>query len=262
MNFFSVFFPIFSFIVLLGTLYIFPNFYIKFIINKKVVNILFRVMLITFLLVTQLYFYINFLLANGGYKNWHNWFYLEICNVVNWVAIFLLIFPNKLLLDCTLPLGIAGPSLTILLGSLAVQFKMEEYMYWQFYFGHMTIIFSYLFLYNYGFTKSKFDINIIKRSLTFITIFGLSTEVYNLAFGTNYMISDLVGVFPSINTKDQIYQFLFVFVWIFPLVFSIMYVVIWYFKPIYSCDLKQRINDTWLEKIIKKIKNRKTNKKN
>ncbi|AGM26291.1 hypothetical protein SSYRP_v1c07010 [Spiroplasma syrphidicola EA-1] len=246
-------FAIFGLFLLPLTLYLFPNFYLKIRENKKY-DLSFRYLLFFLVLITEIWFYLNHLYLDdkqNAWQNWQNYFWLEFCNFSAFTIMILLIKPNKLFMDCTLPLGLIGPCATVFFPANLSNMSFTNYWYWQDMFGHITIFFSYLFLYTYGYTKTRFDKTFIQRSIVYTTIIGLGIEVYNLGFGTSFGYKAVAEIF--IGQQKEIYYFLFVISWIWPLLFTIFYLIIWYFKPIYSLELKQKINDSWWEKISKKI---------
>lgn len=254
----SYIFAIAGLFILPGTLYVFPKFYLRIRENKKF-DYSFRFFLFFLVLITEIWFYVHHLYLDNrqtAWKTWQNYFWLEFCNFSAFTIMILLIKPNKIFMDCTLIMGLIGPCATVFFPENLSNETFSNYWYWQDMFGHITILFSYLFLFNYGYTSSKFDKTFVKRSLVYTTIVGLSIEIFNLAFNQHFLFKEVAQIFIGDNQKE-IYYFLFIISWVWWVLFGIFYVIIWYFKPVYSLELKQKINDTWFEKVTKKIKNHK-----
>ncbi|AGM25369.1 YwaF family protein [Spiroplasma chrysopicola] len=241
---------IISFIVM-ASLFMFTKFY-----ANKYVNISIRVTSIIWLLITQLYFIINRIIDNPHDIN--SYIYLELCNMVGWSAIIILIFPTKIQMDTFFPLAIIGPALTILIPKDWNSLVFSNFWYYQFYFGHLVGMYAYFYIYLYGQTKFKFSKQLISRSVLTGTLILSLVEVYNLTFGNNanYIFKDIVGAIGQ-DQWPQGWQFLFVLCVAGPVFLTVSWTVIYFFKPIYEINWKVRnqikLRDTLWEKAFAKI---------
>ncbi len=147
MNIIKIILPMLFVILILNTFFIFPNFYIKLVRNKWS-NLSLRMILISVFLIIQFTFYFTTLIANNEWENWKNWIFPEICTMLDWMIIVILIFPNKLLVECLAPIGIVAGIVNVFLGGIVLSslIKFNTFRYWQFYFGHAIMLCTYFFI--------------------------------------------------------------------------------------------------------------------
>lgn len=195
---------------LIASLFIFKKFYAN--LSKSVI---FKSSLGSF----QLLLYIGFFIVHGLTDSnfyWYDYFPFQLCSVLNLTSAILLIIPIKSVFNSTFPL--IGPVILAFLlpDSTKWVFGPQHFLYWDYYFIHIIIIFSYLLLYLYG--HIEYDKTYIKKSILYMTLFGGGVFIFNTSFGTNYLFIGSVGYKASFgkNVLDTsvwlpILRFIFMF---------------------------------------------------
>lgn len=150
----------------------------------------------------QLLLYIGFYLVhglNGDNYHWVDYFPFQLCSVLNLTSAALLMIPNKSLFNITFPL--IGPVILAFLlpDKTKWVFGPQHFLYWDYYFIHIIILFSYLLLYLYG--HIEYDKIYIKKSILYLTLFGSGVFIFNTSFGTNYLFIGSAGYTASFGKK-------------------------------------------------------------
>ncbi|WP_342274243.1 hypothetical protein [Spiroplasma endosymbiont of Phycita roborella] len=150
----------------------------------------------------QILLYISFYIVhglNGDNYQWYDYFPFQLCSVLNITSGILLIIPNKSLFNITFPL-IGLVILAFLLPDKTKWvFGPQYFLYWNYYFIHIIILFSYLLLYLYG--HIEYDKIYIKKSILYLTLFGGGVFIFNTSFGTNYLFIGNAGYKASFGKK-------------------------------------------------------------
>ncbi|WP_342218234.1 hypothetical protein [Spiroplasma endosymbiont of Amphimallon solstitiale] len=136
---------------------------------------------------------------NGDNYQWYDYFPFQLCSVLNITSGILLIIPNKSLFNITFPL--IGPVILAFLlpDKTKWVFGPQHFLYWNYYFIHIIILFSYLLLYLYG--HIEYDKIYIKKSILYLTLFGSGVFIFNTSFGTNYLFIGNAGYTASFGKK-------------------------------------------------------------
>ncbi|AGM25076.1 TMEM164 family acyltransferase [Spiroplasma chrysopicola] len=234
-------------ILLLISLHAFPNFYAKKNIRHSV-----RIIIFIWMSYVQIQVCYQHILNNNYQIS--GWFYLELCTLSGWITIILMVWPNKLILQCFFPFAIFGPVLTLVVPNNYP--LISELAFYRFYFGHTAILFGFFYIYWYGFTDYQFSKEaILKTFLTGIIII-LAVELFNQYFNTNYIIGDIEGALGIELARP--FLFLLTLGGIGPVLIFLSYLPIYFFKPIYDLKNDQFYHQTWIQllqqKIILKIK--------
>lgn len=276
-------FSLIASIILISSLFIFKSFWAKTIKTYWI-----RGMVIIWTIISIIYFYIISIDTTDFNSTINTVFYWELCNVVSWGSLILMLIPSKINVQMFLPLSLIGPVLTILVPtSGSKELRFNDFAYWQFYFSHLSSLFSYLYIYLYGYTNTKLDWQLIRRSalfafvlLTFVEVWNLlfmkgnvdplthPNWVTNLRFYPNYIFRDIfnnIGL-RHLNVAQQYFLGIFVFG---PVLISIIWTLLYFVRPIYLNKGKTRVkfdihenllnfknifNKDWITLIFKKIK--------
>ncbi|PPE05494.1 YwaF family protein [Williamsoniiplasma lucivorax] len=201
----------------------------------------------------------------------------ELCYILAWSAVILMACPTKLQIDLFMPLVMVGPILAIGGGFVgtAKEFGFDHFRYWNYYFAHLGIIVSYLYIYLYDFTGARLSWQSIRRSAIFSVLLLTFVMVWNMAYipvGTNPLESLPVGTKPNGHWgKNYIYKFIFdnlglgylnllaqYFIMIFGfswILFPLCYTMMFFARPIYANQGTEKLKFDIHEEIlgIKKI---------
>lgn len=184
-------------------------------------------------------------------------FYWELCNVVAFVSMILMIFPRKYILDFVLPLAIIGPTLTILTPTEeSMAFTFGDARYYQFYLSHLGSLFGFLYVYLYGVTKAEFGWQMVRRSYLFSFFLLTFVLFWNIIFmkgGVNPLshptdpndITGENGFFPNFIFRDiinnvnlghlnMIGQYFMMIMILGPFLLLCAYTVLWFARPMYA----------------------------
>ncbi|AGM26131.1 hypothetical protein SSYRP_v1c05410 [Spiroplasma syrphidicola EA-1] len=248
---FSWILAIFLSIFLVLSLWIFPQFYLK---TTKFLYL--RIGLAIWLLIVEIdqFWY---MLHGDGWKHFANYFTLYSCTIVAWVALIMLIYPNRIFLECFFPLGVMGPILTLIFPSR--QPTILEWDFYVFYFGHTMTLFAFLYLYLFGVTNYHFSRQSIQHSFITGIIIILAVELFNQYFNTNYIVGDIAW---AIGLKElaRPWQFLISFILGIPII-GLGLMITYFFKPIYQYQTHEKLHLTWWEILVKQLKKNNHNKK-
>ncbi|QBQ08161.1 hypothetical protein SGLAD_v1c09620 [Spiroplasma gladiatoris] len=255
-----------------ASLSIFPNYY-----NKKMVYLTIRIVLIIFLLFTQIQrtIYLGPIHQNEYIKNpnssayegqeWYqnpvNYFLLYFCTLSAWSILIILIYPSKKVMECFFPYMIMGPIVTFI-------FPTEKPLFWNlgfvnwftFFFGHACTLFATMFMYLYGHTGYKFNKQAIIKSVITGALVLSCVEVWNFYFGTNFIIGEVQGAFDLKWARPWIMFF--------TMTVGSVYLAVglsfaYFFKPIYEKNNIEKLHLTWWEKFlfyVKRNQDKKINK--
>ncbi|WP_368487167.1 hypothetical protein [Spiroplasma sp. DGKH1] len=231
-------------ILLVGSLWVFPNFYFK---TTKTWYLRFAI--VAWLLITEATQFWE-MLSNQGWQHFANYFTLYACTISAWVAIIMLLYPKRIFLDCFFPLGVMGPILTLIFPSK--QPTIFEWTYYVFFLGHILTLFGFMYIYLFNFTDYKFS----KRAFQFAIITGIIVlalvELFNVYFGTNYIVGDITWAL-GLKELPRPWQFVVAF-------FSGLGIILiglaipYFFKPIYQYQTNTKLHETWWEILFGKIK--------
>ncbi|PPE05746.1 YwaF family protein [Williamsoniiplasma lucivorax] len=229
-------------IIVMSSLFIFHKFWAK---TAKTYWV--RIVILIWMLAVQIWFYIDKDIFN---PNADKFMYFELCNMVAWTSIILMIFPTKIQVDALLPLAIIGPTLTILI-PLNKGFTFAEWEYYQFYFGHLGTLFGYFYIYLYGYTNSKLSWVSIKRSMCYAFIFLTFVMVWNMAYsrhnplepapsgqgnlwwGPNY-IYGLILFNIGLGSLSLLNQYFMMILVLGPAMMLIAYTILYFVRPLYA----------------------------
>ncbi|AGM26138.1 hypothetical protein SSYRP_v1c05480 [Spiroplasma syrphidicola EA-1] len=242
MTIFSQILAIIISILLLMSLHAFPNFYAK----KNVRNIV-RIIIFLWMSYVQIQVCYQHVLNNNFQTP--GWFYLELCTLSGWITIILMVWPNKLMLQCFFPYAIFGPVLTLIVPNNYP--LVTELSFYRFYFGHTAILFGFFYLYWYGFTDYHFSKDTILKSIISGLITIIAVELFNQYFNTNYILGDIEGALGIKLTRP--FLFLLTIGVIGPVLIFLSYLPIYFFKPIYDLKNDQFYHSTWIQLVTAKI---------
>lgn len=234
-------------VILISSLFIFKSFWAKTIKTYWV-----RGIGIVWTLVSIIYFYITNVNTKDFNSTMNTLFYWELCNIVSWASLILMVIPSRLNLQLILPLALVGPTMAIFIPTeLSLSLHFDNFRYWEFYFSHLSGLFTYLYMYLYGYTNTKLDWQFIRRSASFAFILLTFVEVWNLLFmkGNVDPLSTPTGVindyfYPnfiyknifnniglgSLNMAAQYFLMILVFC---PLVMILIWTFLYFVRPIY-----------------------------
>ncbi|QGS52397.1 YwaF family protein [Spiroplasma tabanidicola] len=252
-----------------ASLSMFPNYY-----RNKKVYLTIRIVLVVFLLFTEVQRTVylgpihqqNYIensnpttyVGQQWYQNPINYFLLYFCTICSYVIIIILIFPNKLLMECFFPFMIMGPVVTFIFPTEKPLFWDSNFLNWfTFFFGHACIMFGALYMYLYGHTEYKFGKQALLKSMLTGLITVTLVEIYNLYFGTDFIVGEVTGAFGLKWPRP----------WVLVFILSVGNLYLWiglsltiFFKPIYKKDKDMKLHNTWWEELIIKIKTKYQNR--
>ncbi|AVP49060.1 TMEM164 family acyltransferase [Williamsoniiplasma luminosum] len=199
------------------------------------------------------------MLGNQIYTTiWNGHFDLELCHLIGWSTALLMLFPTKFQVDIFLPLVFVGPGLSILGGIVGdgAEFGFNQFRYYNYYYGHLTMIIGYLYIYLYDYTGARLIWKSMQRSslfglmlLTFVMVINmalipdghsplqgidpnLSHSQLDAYWGVNYIFGHLsynigVGHWSLLN------QYFIVMYAIGPMFVILAWIIIYFARPIY-----------------------------
>ncbi|ATZ18910.1 hypothetical protein ESOMN_v1c05280 [Williamsoniiplasma somnilux] len=169
-------FAISTSVLLIGSLFVFHRFWAK---TTKTIWV--RLVIFAWILASQIWFYVHEQIFNSSIPE--TFMYWELCNIVTWSTLFLMIMPSKFQVDIFMPLAIIGPLLTIVVPTEeSTAFGFNTFRYYNYYFGHLGALFGYLYIYLFDYTGARLNWQSMRRTTIFS--FGLLTfvMVWNMAY--------------------------------------------------------------------------------
>ncbi|AVP49329.1 TMEM164 family acyltransferase [Williamsoniiplasma luminosum] len=177
-------FSLIASIALIASLFIFHKFWAK---TAKTYWV--RIIVGSWLLVGEIWFLVTkdifvFKLADGTPNPM--FMYWELCAILTVTAIILMVVPSKLNLDLFLPFAILAPIIVIVVPTADTKsWGFDNFRYWNYYFGHLGLMFAYLYTYLFGYTKAKLSWQSIRRSAAFAFFLSTFLMVWNMAYVPN-----------------------------------------------------------------------------
>ncbi|ATZ17188.1 hypothetical protein ELUMI_v1c04640 [Williamsoniiplasma luminosum] len=196
----------------------------------------------------------------------------ELCHILAWSSIVLMLIPTKIQIDLFMPLVMIGPVLAIAGGIVgtAKDYGFDHYRYYNYYFGHLGILFSYLYIYLYDFTGARLTWKSMKRSaifalllLTFVMMWNMSHlpagsdplkpvppgKIPSEYWGENYIYKYIIynlGL-GKLSLLNQYFVLIFGFG---PIIMVIGWTLMFFARPIYENRGEQKLKFNLQEDIL------------
>ncbi|PPE05747.1 YwaF family protein [Williamsoniiplasma lucivorax] len=248
-----------AFVGLITSLFVFHKFWAK---TTKTIWV--RLIIMVWLLISEIWFIVNnqvfemYILKDGEWIINSKFMYFELCNLLTVTGAILMFMPTKLNLDMLLPLAIIAPIIVLIVPTQESQsWSFANFRYWNYYFGHIGIIFGYLYIYLYDFTGARLSWKSMRRSMAFALFFLTFVMVWNMAFvpnghnpldpappgstitdlnnywGPNYVYKFIL-YYLGLGTQSLLAQyFLMIFV-LGPVIMLVGWTIIYFVRPIYA----------------------------
>ncbi|AVP49262.1 TMEM164 family acyltransferase [Williamsoniiplasma luminosum] len=249
-------------VILMGSLFVFHKFWAK---TTKTYWV--RIVIIAWMLVVQISFYVTQDIFNKDKPS--TFMYWELCNILAWTSIFLMIFPTKLQLDFFMPLAIIGPGLTIFV-PVGEGYSFSSFWYYQFYLGHLITLFAYFYIYLFGYTKSQFNWTMIRRSYTFAFFLLTFVMIWNMAYvpnghnplepvpsgessgnywGPNYIFGQIINNI-GLGYLSLLVQYFLMILVFGPVLLIVSWMILYFTRPIYANCGTEKIKFNFREDIL------------